>query len=210
MKISHNSRQSILEKIDRLAYTNTPKAEFENIDSEIYKPIEGSLAECFAAEMTAIGSRCHLCETEKELFDKLSDFIAEKGLKNVYCAEEFITKNLDSTAINAGEMHEIDAAITDCEALVARTGSVLVSAAGKAGRQMNIFPPIHIIEARETQLFPYLSDAIRAVQAKYGENLPSFISTITGASRTADIEKTLVMGAHGPKEIHVFLIKSQK
>jgi L-lactate dehydrogenase complex protein LldG len=44
------------------------------------------------------------------------------------------------------------------------------------------------------------------ITKKYGNKLPSMISMITGASRTADIEKTLVMGAHGPKELVLFLI----
>jgi L-lactate dehydrogenase complex protein LldG len=53
----------------------------------------------------------------------------------------------------------------------------------------------------------YPEDALVAMQEKYGNSLPSTISTITGPSRTADIEKTLVLGAHGPKEFIVFLVK---
>jgi L-lactate dehydrogenase complex protein LldG len=45
------------------------------------------------------------------------------------------------------------------------------------------------------------------VQTKYPTLLPSMINMITGPSRTADIEKTLVLGAHGPKELMLFLIE---
>ena len=51
-----------------------------------------------------------------------------------------------------------------------------------------------------------LKDGFNRLKEKYGQKLPSMISTITGPSRTADIEKTLVLGAHGPKELYVFLI----
>ncbi|MNL89836.1 Lactate utilization protein C [compost metagenome] len=51
-----------------------------------------------------------------------------------------------------------------------------------------------------------LKDAFKLIKDKYGSQIPSMISTITGPSRTADIEKTLVLGAHGPKELFVFLI----
>ena len=91
--------------------------------------------------------------------------------------------------------------------MVARTGSVLVSSASQSGRQLNVFPPIHIVLAHVSQLVNYLDEALVAIQQKYGNHLPSIISTITGPSRTADIEKTLVLGAHGPKEFVVFLSK---
>jgi L-lactate dehydrogenase complex protein LldG len=97
--------------------------------------------------------------------------------------------------------------ITACECLVARTGSVVVSAHGASGRRMNVFPPIHVVVATASQLVNYLDDAISLVKKKYGENYPSTISFITGPSRTADIEKTLVLGAHGPKELFVFISK---
>ncbi len=59
--------------------------------------------------------------------------------------------------------------------------------------------------AYTSQLVPDLKDALAGIREKYGNKIPSMISVITGPSRTADIEKTLVMGAHGPKEIYVFL-----
>ncbi len=46
------------------------------------------------------------------------------------------------------------------------------------------------------------------MQKKYQGNIPSMISLTTGPSRTADIEKTLVVGVHGPKEVYVFLVES--
>ena len=53
-----------------------------------------------------------------------------------------------------------------------------------------------------------MTDALQALQEKYLGALPSLVSLISGPSRTADIEKTLVMGAHGPRELYVFIAEN--
>ena len=76
----------------------------------------------------------------------------------------------------------------------------MVSSRQASGRRMNVFPESHLVVARTNQIVPEIRDAIMGIQKKYEGNLPSMISLVTGPSRTADIEKTLVMGAHGPTE----------
>ncbi|WP_223284941.1 LutC/YkgG family protein [Hymenobacter qilianensis] len=99
-----------------------------------------------------------------------------------------------------------DAGLTTCEALVARTGSILVSAASAAGRRLSIYPDQHLVLARTSQIVPDIGDALGVVTKRYGDRLPSMISLTTGPSRTADIEKTLVLGAHGPRSLVLFLL----
>ena len=60
--------------------------------------------------------------------------------------------------------------------------------------------------AYSSQLVPDLKQALAGIRKKYRDNYPSLVTLVSGPSRTADIEKTLVMGAHGPKELYVFLI----
>ena len=60
--------------------------------------------------------------------------------------------------------------------------------------------------AKTSQLQYDIKDGLEFIRTKYGTNIPSMICLETGPSRTADIEKTLVLGAHGPKELLVFLI----
>ena len=104
----------------------------------------------------------------------------------------------------------MDAGITYCEYLIARLGSIMVSSKQTSGRRLNVFPENHIVIARSSQIVADLKDALKNIKEKYVGNLPSMISVITGPSRTADIEKTLVMGAHGPRELYVFLIDEEK
>ena len=82
----------------------------------------------------------------------------------------------------------------------------MVSSKQPSGRRLNVFPESHIVIAYSSQLVPDIKDALKKMQEKYHNNLPSLITVITGPSRTADIEKTLVMGAHGPKQLYLFLI----
>lgn len=103
------------------------------------------------------------------------------------------------------ELERCDVGITACDLLVAQTGSVLVTSAGAGGRALSVLPPHHVVLARREQLVPDLPEAFRRLQEKYGQRYPSMISFITGPSRTGDIERILVLGAHGPKQLTVLV-----
>jgi len=106
----------------------------------------------------------------------------------------------------AGDLESCDAGITECDALIAQTGSVLVTTRSAGGRALSVLPPHHVVLARREQLLPDLPAAFALVKQKYSENYPSFISLITGPSRTGDIERILVLGAHGPKKLTIICV----
>ena len=107
---------------------------------------------------------------------------------------------------SVNDLESCDAALTGCEALVAQTGSVLVSAPSAGGRALSVLPPHHVVLARRGQMVPDLSVALQRVQEKYRDKFPSFLSFISGPSRTGDIERILVLGAHGPKKLTILLL----
>lgn len=203
-----DSRYIILQKIAAFSDKSVVNATFENEDARIYKPIEGSLDSCFKAELALIGGEAFSFKTDVELYDCLNSFLVEKGFAAVYSCLPDIQNLLPNVSLNCEPYAEMDAAITECEFLVARTGSVLISSASYGGRQLNVFPPVHIVIAKRSQLVPFVTDALQALQEKYLGALPSLVSLISGPSRTADIEKTLVMGAHGPRELYVFIAEN--
>jgi len=82
----------------------------------------------------------------------------------------------------------------------------MISAGQQSGRRLNVYPEVHIVFSKTSQIVSELKDAFAGMEERYGTKMPSLVSVITGPSRTADIEKTLVMGAHGPKELFVFLV----
>ena len=109
-------------------------------------------------------------------------------------------------SFNANELESSDAGITECDALVAQTGSVLVTNRSAGGRALSVLPPHHVVLARREQLLRDLPAAFELLKKKYAGNYPSMISFITGPSRTGDIERILVLGAHGPKKLTIFCV----
>lgn len=104
------------------------------------------------------------------------------------------------------ELEQCDVGISECDALIAQTGTVLVTSRSAGGRALSCLPPHHVVIARREQLVPDLPAAMALVKQKYAGNFPSMISFITGPSRTGDIERILVLGAHGPKKLTVFCL----
>lgn len=104
------------------------------------------------------------------------------------------------------ELERCDVGISECDALIAQTGTVLVTSRSAGGRALSCLPPHHVVIARREQLVPDLPAAMALVKQKYADNFPSMISFITGPSRTGDIERILVLGAHGPKKLTIFCL----
>lgn len=110
-----------------------------------------------------------------------------------------IIENLDAFRAQTGEH-----GVTGCDCLIAQTGSIFVSTRSANGRAASVLPEMHLVIARREQLVTDLPAAFALLRQRYGNHWPSAISLITGPSRTADIEKILVMGAHGPKRLALY------
>ncbi|HRZ96219.1 MAG TPA: LUD domain-containing protein [Paludibacter sp.] len=204
------SREIILSRISDIKGNRSNKFEQIHFDNTaIYKAVLPDLVSCFKNELESISGKCFLSENQEEQLQQIKSFIENNHLQEVYCRDTNIITELKKRNIpcinDEKSFENMKAGITGCEFLIARTGSVIVTSAGESGRQMNVFPPVHIVIADKSQLLEYPEDALIAIQKKYENSLPSTITTITGPSRTADIEKTLVLGAHGPKEFVIFL-----
>ncbi len=200
------ARQEILNKI-RNSVHNEP--EKPNFNAPVYHPISKPLDETFKESLGLVNGNVYLCNSKQELGKKLKSFLSAFNKNNIYCAEKELQNFFSKENISFSDVKElpksIEVGITSCEFLIAHTGSVMVSSALEGGRQLFVYPPIHVVLAKKSQLVDYLETAYLNIQNKYGKQLPSQITLITGPSRTADIEKTLVMGAHGPRELHVFI-----
>ena len=92
------------------------------------------------------------------------------------------------------------------ELLVKKLGAILVSSASSGGRALSILPHVHVVVEDAGQVVPDLGSALALAKARHGDQMPSMLSFITGPSRTGDIERILVLGAHGPKELYLVLV----
>lgn len=106
------------------------------------------------------------------------------------------------------EVADFDIGVTDAEALVADTGSVLLYVRAYGARCVSHLLPVHVALAHANQLVVDLPAAIARMGAqRRGGRLPTNMVLVTGCSRTSDIEKILVMPAQGPKELHVVVVE---
>ena len=124
-------------------------------------------------------------------------------LTDFACKTLGLPVTLTDRGYDVQEMEKCDAGITECDALIAQTGGVVVTSRSAGGRALSVLPPHHVVLARREQLVADLPAAFALLQRKYAPDFPSMISFITGPSRTGDIERILVLGAHGPKKLTI-------
>jgi len=206
-------REDILNAIrDGLKIAKFKKIEPVNIRSaDIYHTIDKPLLDIFSDGLQAINGECYYCANQDELVEKLKELHQRENLNLCFSPDLKWLDVIKRTDIKFTERFEnaekIRSGISSCEFLIARFGSVIVSSSLPGGRRIFSFPEIHIVIAYENQLVMELEDGLDGITRKYGKDLPSQITNITGPSRTADIEKTLILGAHGPKKLIVIVLK---
>lgn len=204
------SRERVLKKIKQALIEPVP-VPFPQAEARQNVLIRSSEEDVFtfAENFTQLQGKFIYALSKEELVQQLNELVKLKGLTKIYCREQAVVNMLSQYGFNYSfcpDLHSCDVAITGCEKLVARTGSILMSSAQESGRTVSVYAPIHICIAYSTQLVYDISDGLQTIQQEY-VSLPSMITLATGPSRTADIEKTLVVGVHGPKEVFCFLLE---
>lgn len=169
--------------------------------------------ELFAKNSADLKTEFHLVNSQEEMRARLQQLAKECSWQRVatHAGEltDALVPTLGLTTITTDGGYAVDAletcdvGITQCDALVAQTGSVLITSRSAGGRALSVLPPHHVVLVNRQQMVPDLAAAYAVVRQKYGTNFPSLISFITGPSRTGDIERILVLGAHGPKRLTV-------
>jgi L-lactate dehydrogenase complex protein LldG len=206
------SKENILKKIRKALSHSTPLP-FPQSEGNVsvFQPSHQELEVEFAEQFTKLLGRFIYCINRQEMAFQLNSLIQKQNWQKVYCLENNLCEMIGpqvAERLTKNDLANCDVSITGCEYLVARTGSIVMSAAQPGGRTTSVYAPIHICIAYTNQLVYDLKDALQSVKDKYGNNLPSLITFATGPSRTADIEKTLVVGVHGPKEVYLFLVEA--
>lgn len=107
------------------------------------------------------------------------------------------------------EIRRADMGITGADYALAETGSIVILPRRGLSRLVSVFPPIHVALVRPEEVLESLDDLFLLRRLEYhqrGGEMGSYLNFITGPSRTADIEMTIVEGVHGPKEVHMVLL----
>jgi L-lactate dehydrogenase complex protein LldG len=207
------SKENIFKKI-RQALSHSTPLPFPQSEGQqpVFHPSQQELEIEFAEQFTKLQGKFIYCINQQELAFQFSSLIKKQDWQKVYCLEDKLLSNsagsLEERLVRSG-LAESDVSITGCELLVARTGTIVLSSNQPEGRTASVYAPIHICIGYTSQLVYDLRDALQMIKEKYGSKMPSSISFATGPSRTADIEKTLVVGVHGPKEVYLFLVEGR-
>lgn len=202
-------REKVLKKIRASLLTKTPnpypKLDF---DTPVFQQTDEDPVLVFADNLIAAGGKFFLVENELEFAEGLVDLCMQYHWKNIVCVEDGLSNLLTECElphqISTDDIGTMDVAVSTCECLIGRTGSIVLSSREQT-RSAPAYAPVHIVLAKAGQIAIDLKDAITWLRHKYAK-LPSAISIVTGPSRTADIEGELVMGVHGPKQLYVFLV----
>jgi L-lactate dehydrogenase complex protein LldG len=207
------SKENILKKI-RKALSNPTPLPFPNSEgnNSVFQPSSQELEIEFAEQFSSLQGKFIFCINHQELTLQLNSLVKHEKWSKVFCCEEKLIQKLKENLFDQFsniELSKCEASITTCEALVARTGSIIMSTAQQSGRTVSVYAPVHICIAYTKQLVYDIKDGLQLLKEKYGNQLPSLITFATGPSRTADIEKTLVVGVHGPKEVYCFLVDEE-
>jgi len=207
-EIANPSRERILGRIEKALRqkTSLPTATIAPLFAPVANPLQRFVDEC----------RANITET-----------IVTRGVAETCASLRTVLADLPQGEIFAEDTHEIrgllqgydgglrwssegppgessQATITRCHALVALTGSIVTSSLC-GGRGASVVAPVHVVIARESQLVPDLESGMKVVADQKLPETASYVGLITGCSRTGDIEKQLVVGAHGPLRVVVII-----
>jgi L-lactate dehydrogenase complex protein LldG len=204
-------REAILTKIRTALKEHAVEKPFPEVESgDVFVGETVSREEKYADEFSKLGGKFVYCLDEADMMQQLHALADTMKWPVVHTRDKgllhYFHEHQSELIQDAGDMADIQVGVSYCEYLVARTGSAIMSSAQGSGRQLPVYSPIHITVAYAGQVVWDIAEAMQRLKQKYPKRLPSLISLTTGPSRTADIEKTLVVGVHGPKEVYVFLI----
>jgi L-lactate utilization protein LutC len=210
------SRERILERIRAGLRAVMPEPAALASDRVIFEPVADPL-ERFQQECVSNLMECALTADTAASARQLSEVLQSLPAGEIFLQDNPSLRRLIEMTIElaaparpirwssqGAPAEASQATITLAEALIAQTGSILVTASC-GGRGASVIAPCHIVYATTAQLVPDLAAALgRASQERILER-NSFACVISGSSRTADIEKILVQGAHGPRRLVVIL-----
>jgi L-lactate dehydrogenase complex protein LldG len=196
----------------------------------VHAPQE-DLAAQFAAELARLEGYPHRCADEESALDTIRDILQQHNATSIIAWDhhQLSLAGLDALlndlgvdtpdgriAHSGGEraarlqtLEPAQVCISGADVGIAESGTLVLLSGGGRGRMASLLAPVHIAVLRADQLVRGLGEALARLQAQRGPDIfadASNLTLITGPSRTADIELTLTLGVHGPREIHVVLI----
>lgn len=216
-----SSKEIILNKLKNFKIKDRASVLSSNYDKDIFSdyPNKNSLLDLFKRRFEALNGELFLTKDISDAGEKLNSILSsineKKGItysskliKAVLSTKKDLQKHfdvLDDKYLESEELATYSVGLTTADFLIARTGSIVLNSLNHGGRRLSVLPPIHIVIAESNQILRSLEDIF---DSNFISEDWSYATIISGPSRTSDIEKQLVLGAHGPKRLILILIQS--
>lgn len=200
---NNQAKNNILAKLKNINHFDWESSKASSPNDFLFKKSSLDSIELFTKKIELLGGDVILVRDKSELKEMIASVITSENVQSLFCANKELLPFIDCDVNIIKEPSE-EMTIASCESLVVSTGSIVVSSFSGGGRISYVLPEVLVIYASESQILSELDDVFSKMMQKY-DKLPSWYSLITGPSRTADIEKTLVLGAHGPKKLIVII-----
>ena len=227
---SSDARQSIIQSIRshlaesariELLHERTP-ALSEKQSAAYSEPgddpnVFASTVAMFCERLEAVGGHCVVAKDKAEAARALAQIISALqssiAAKRIALSDAPLLSELVSEKAFAGmqicppvsELFSYDVGITTAQAAIAETGTLVLESERERHRLVSLLPPVHIAVVSSAEICLTIGDALKRLRAN-GDAMGRAITFITGPSRTADIELTLTVGVHGPKELYVIVL----
>lgn len=232
----NNSRERIIERIRAGLRTTRPFLENESARAShtpppfVHPVTHDDLTQQFAAELTKLQAYPHFCADDEAALEVIADILQQHEAREVITwdfdridlpglaallQQRGVTR-LDGRVAEAPDQrvallqaHErAPICISGVDAAVAESATLVIHSGTGRPRMASLLAPVFIAVVRREQFVRGLGEAIERIKQTYGDVFAnaSALTLITGPSRTADIELTLTLGVHGPREVHVVMI----
>ncbi len=157
--------------------------------------------------MELVGGHTHFI-SETELADEVIRLLRGQNIHAILAWDDI--PGVDEATLTQNGLRivriidpSVRAGLTGAAYGIAETGSLVIPAGRGKPLSASLLPETHIAVIRSSAIISSLTEALNSS----GVLRVSSVSVVTGPSRTADIEMTLTMGVHGPKDLHVFILK---
>lgn len=205
--VPHDAREAASHPVVQHAKAVTPPGNGET----------QTLPELFKESLEAVDGHCVIVHDDDDLARQMTRIMLALQRTDLRAKRVVLSDNpeverlvrmmdldIDELAIApaAAELFGFDVGITTAQAAIAETGTLVLDAESERHRLVSLVPPVHIAIVRAESIFLTLGEALSKL---HKAEVSSAITFVTGPSRTADIELTLAIGVHGPRELYVII-----
>lgn len=207
--MNNDARESILTAIRTHLAASVPFEEQQGVMIPV-NPVMTSNSDPLDLFKQSVESVAGRCIVTADVTDVLRRILIDLRPRRVALSDRVQLPDLDieevCVAPDAHDIFRFDVGISRAQAAIAETGTLVLDSACERHRLVSLVPPIHIAIVSASTICQTLSEALTLLR-KDREISPA-VTFITGPSRTADIELTLAIGVHGPRELYVIVDES--